>query len=129
MPAIQPIVLQLNPTVTETYNPGSHSVGLTEFVDSSPDRMYDNRLIRVTVRPAGAGNTGRVTTHLGVRPIPLPEGECCVDVTKPEGNTWGINTMIRKTSTKAQALELVEQIRAYVMTDDFSEVVMNSDYF
>lgn len=128
MPSIAPLVSVLNETTTETYNPSSLSTGNAEFVDSSPAMVYDNRLIRVVSRAAAAGNTGRVTEHLGVRPIPLAEN-CCVDVTKPEGNTFKISTMIRKTSSKAQALALVEMIRAYVLLDDFEEVVTESAFY
>jgi len=132
MPALQPLVLTLDPDgtpKTETYYPAMSTGTSTEFVDNSPSMVYDARLVRTVVRPAAAGNTGRRTEHLGVRPIPLSSGECCIDVTKPEGNTFSINTMIRKTSSKAEAEELVDMIIAYVSHADFRDLVTSTGWY
>lgn len=132
MPKLEPLVLTLtdDPERTETYNPTLFSGTEATLVDSSPEMEFDFRSIKSTVRPAGPGNSGRVTEHLGVRPIPLSgDGACCVDVTKPEGNTFRIATMIRKTSSKAQAKDLVLMIRAYVASDEFEQLVTESGYY
>lgn len=131
MPQLVPLVLQLqdDPLREETYDPVSNNGADTIFVDSSPEQVYDNREIRVTVRPAAAGNTGRVTETLIVAPIPLTEDGCCTDVTKPEGNTLRITSMVRKTSSKAQAMDMVLRTRAYVNSAAFALLVTKEGFF
>lgn len=129
MPQLVPLVLELSTETTETYNPASFDGKLASFVDSAPEMVFDARRLDVSVRPAAAGNTGRTSEHLGIRPIPLSQGECCIDVTSPVGNTFRLHTMVHKTSSKAQALELVEMIRAYVALDEFEEVVTASGFY
>lgn len=128
MPQLAPIALTVG-SGTETYIPASSNGTKTEFVDSSPSMVYDARLLTVTTRPASAGNSGRTSEHLGVRPIPLEQGECCIDVTNPAGNTFRIHTMVRKTSSKAQAEELVDMIKSYVATTEFLKVVTESGFY
>lgn len=129
MPAISPITLTVN-SVAEVYNPAMSTGSNAEFIDASPAAVYDARLLKMSVRPASAGNSGRVTTHQGIRPIPLAEGgACCTDITKPEGNTFSVNTMVRKTSSKAQADELVDMIRSYVNSTTFKDLVVSSSFY
>lgn len=129
MPNLTKITLTVNGNAEE-YNPASSTGNTAEFLDSSPSFVYDARFLRMKIRPSAAGNTGRTTETLGVRPIPISEsGGCCVDVTTPEGNTFNVATMVRKTSTKQQANDLVDMIKSYVATDAFRQMVTESSFF
>lgn len=128
MPALAPITLSVG-TGTEVYDPASNNGARTEFVDNEPDAVYEARTLRFTFRPAAAGNTGRVVEVLAVRPLPVESGACCVDVTTPSANTFQVSTMVRKTSTKAQALELVDMIKSLTATQAFSDAVVSSSFY
>lgn len=129
MPAISPITLTVG-GASEVYNPALNSGNKAQFVDNEPDAVYEARTIRFTIRPAGSGNTGRVVETLGVRPIPVDTtGNCCVDVTNPAANTFTVSTMVRKNSTKAEADELVDMIKALVATTAFHDVVTTSSFY
>lgn len=129
MPQLAPISLTIGET-TEAYNPSSFDGKRSMFVDSSTGRLADWRTIRVDVRPAAQGNTGHLVEVLLVRPNPVEDQTgCCVDKDNAPASTVTIRALLHKTSTSAQAVELVEMIRSYVATSAFADLVKGASYY
>lgn len=129
MPAIQPISLVIGED-TEVYNPSASSGNQTTFVDTTASRLAEWRTIRVTTRPAAAGNSGHVSEHLLVRPIPVADqAGCCVDKDNAPASTVTIRVLLNKAGDSAQGQDLVDMIRAYVETTAFEAIVKGSSYY
>lgn len=131
MPQVKPIELVLNtsPTKTELYNPAAGAATAAQFV-SQTGRFSEALILKATIRPAAQGNTGHRADWLGVRPLPAVESAgCCVDKDNLPANTFTIGTLLRKEATHAQAVELVEMIRAFVLSDEFKDTVIGQAFY
>lgn len=129
MPAIAPIALVIG-AATETYAPTSFDGKRTTFTDTSTGILANWRQVRVDVRPAAQGNTGHLVDVLLVRPNPVgDQANCCVDKDNAPASTVNIKTLLHKTSTAAQADELVDMIRKYVATTAFADLVKGASYY
>jgi len=132
MPQVKPIELELqtDPVKTETYNP-SYGTSTSAVFTSLGARFSENLSLKATIRPAAAGNTGHRADWLGVRPIPADTSQagCCVDKDNIPANTFTIGTLLRKEASNAQAIELVEMIRAFVNSQEFEDTVIGQAFY
>lgn len=129
MPAIAPIALTVGSN-TETYQPSMANGRETTFTDTTPGRLADWRVIKVTVRPASAQNGGHFVEALLVRPIPVEDQTgCCVDKDAPPADTIRIQTFLSKAATPAQAGEMVEALVGFAQDTGYQSVVKGSSYY
>lgn len=129
MPKIAPITLNIGGR-DEVFQPTTHDGKRTQFVDSSSGRLANWRIIRVDVRPAGQGNAGHLVEALLVRPNPVEDQDgCCVDRDNAPASTITIKTLLHKTSTPAQADDLVKMLGAFVADSGYQAAIKGAGYY
>lgn len=123
MPQLAPRILKDAQDANVTFNVSTFNGKVAVFVAPGA-RFSDSQVLKEETRPSAKNNEGHKLVVSLILPHPVMDQEgCCVPKDTPPVSTLNLSTLASKHATAAQLDDFVAEIRSYVATQAFADLV------